>query len=87
MKAKDIQQKIKDLYANADPDWQTVSDIRLLANERLGYHNTLYKKGVKDSAETKAKKSQAHTGVSRPDHSKMLKGRKRKEYLKVVKFI
>lgn len=33
MKAKDIQQKIKDLYANADPNWQTVSDTKLLLNE------------------------------------------------------
>lgn len=73
MKAKDIQQKIKDLYANADPDWQTVTDQSLLAKERIAIAN---KEKAKDpkwlakirkaaaSPETKAKRKESMPDMS-----------------------
>lgn len=44
-----------------------------------------YKRGVKDSDETRRKKSLAHMGVKKPEHSAILKGRKRPEFSEKMK--
>lgn len=47
--------------------------------------NRLYKTGIKDSDETKLKKSMSQTGRIKPDHAEKLRGRKRPEFAEKMK--
>ena len=68
MNAKDIQNKIKGLYENVDPKWETTSDAQLLGRERAAFAQKEFWKNATD--EQKRVKSEKQKQINLETYSK-----------------